>query len=220
MVNPSVPHCDLISLYTPAIPPKTPAEDVKKDGTKNKAFKTVLIEIEANGNKFDKEFLEKLGFTADHSKEDELQAKFISDLLQNRNENLIWLYKHLGEKQILFLGSEIILYENKSSKKSSSNNKSESRKRIDVVAVGEKAIYIIEMKDTSNSEDNPVKQVEGYINKYKNDVDFIKLLKMYADSYDIKFNEKLPLIGVTIKGYNPSCMKYKKEKEIHTFTEN
>jgi len=193
-------------------------DGIKKDGAKTWAFKTVLSNIKAklekNDDKLDKNFLEKLGFTADHSDEDELQADFISDLLQNRNDNLVWLYKQLDEKQISFLGSEIILYEKDTS------TKQEPRKRIDVVAVGEKAIYIIEMKDNSNSKDDPVKQVKGYISKYKNDEYFIELLKIYAGGYGITLKEKLPLIGVTIKGYKPGNMKYKKEGEIHTFSEN
>ena len=183
-----------------------------RDGKKS-AFKTVLNEIKNHPGNLDIDFLKELGFTAGNSAEDVIQARFISDLIKNKKENFTWLLNQLKETQLYFLGSEIILFE----------GNDPSRERIDVVAAGEKAIYIIEMKDISNSKDNPITQVNGYLKYYsgKRHEQFLKLMLEYANSYGINLkNINLPLKGVTIKGYKPKNMVFKKDGEIFTFSEN
>ena len=129
------------------------------------------------------------------------QAGFVFDLLQDEDSVAIQSIREaLNTKDIVFAGSEIVLYEGKG------KFHTEHKQIMDVILVSpsQKRIYIVEMKKQKPSKNknlSPNEQLQGYIKTYKEKEFFSSLCKLISCYSGYNVSEEYSMGGIIIQGY-------------------
>lgn len=141
----------------------------------------------------------------DHSKKKEeehtQQAKFISDLMIcNPVPALQAIQSALGASDIVFAGSEVVLYEGKG------KFKTPHKQIIDCVLISpsQKQIYLVEMKQkkpSKNKNMSPNEQLYGYLQTYREKDFFASLCKLISCYCGQSISEEYSMNGIIIQDY-------------------
>ena len=158
----------------------------KRGGNCKPALSEFLTSLANEIDHLDGAQLTKLEFERKGTSEDSLQAQFINDINAGRVDGL---KKALGVQELLFVASELILFE----------GGDESMLRPDVVALGDGNIFLIEMK-TLDSPDNEVSQALHYVKYYQHMEAYYKLINGYLGEEKVACR-KTKMIGVGMRGY-------------------
>ena len=130
------------------------------------------------------------------------QAKFIFDLMQNKSSNALQaIESHLNAEDIVFAGSEVVLYEG------NGVFHTERKQIMDVVLVSpsKKRIYVVEMKKlkpSKNKNMSPEEQLNGYIQTYGKKERFSALREIISCYSGENVTEKYSIEGIVLQGYS------------------
>ena len=119
------------------------------------------------------------------------EARFQARLISELNTSAAGALKEaLGVKELRFISSEVVLY----------RKGDKSKKVMDVIALGDGKIYVIEMKTLQGNVKRAVEQVREYLNHYGSMKEFYDLVNLYLGD-DLVAPGKTELAGVVMLGY-------------------
>ncbi|MBQ9615218.1 MAG: hypothetical protein IJR38_02630 [Selenomonadaceae bacterium] len=145
------------------------------------------------------------------------QAKFISDLIMRHPVPAIQaIQSALNTSDIVFAGSEVVLYEGKG------KFKTPHKQIIDCVLVSpsRKQIYLVEMKKekpSKNKKMSPYEQLYGYLQTYKDKDFFVSLCKLISCYCGQSVSEEYSMNGIIVQGYKSESKPTIMSDEFLTF---
>jgi hypothetical protein len=173
----------------------------KQGGKRKPALSEFLTSLTNEIDHLDGEKLTGLKFERKGTSEDSLQARLINDINAGRVDGL---KKTLGVQELLFVASELILFE----------GGDESMLRPDVVALGDGDIFLIEMK-TPDNPDNEVSQALQYVKYYQHMEAYYELINRYLGEEKVACG-KTKMTGIGMRGYQTDAVPQEEPVDVES----